>query len=164
MRFQAILWSVALLCAIGCHGDEPTCYQYDLPICGDSWATEDELADVALVEAALLEVKGWIPCWCMYFVHNLEEAQAVGLPQSWKPNRTDGLVRGWAPGPEAYVRAYGDAAPYRLSLIRHEIGHGYGLENGSKGMKNFVREIQRKILEIIENGPEQHGTPSEHPA
>ena len=128
-------------------GTEPPCIQYTLPLCPDSWATDAELTDLKAVEQALLAVEGWIPCYCCWFVHDLAEAQAAGLPQSRKDNRTDGLVRGQCQRHRGVlvVRVYGDSEPYTMSLLVHEAGHGYWFEHGD-AMWAFEQRVWEAIV------------------
>ena len=83
-------------------------------------------------------------CTVVVFLYDSDHALRV-LPQSWKEDRTDGLVRGMCRRHDSgrrtvYVRRYGDAEPFCVSLLIHELTHAIGYDHG-----DAMRDVERRI-------------------
>jgi len=154
---RPLLLSLTVLSLLACScgsdpGPAPQCSR--LPVCESSWATDEEAHALALVEAALLQVEGWTPCYCVAFAHGPEEARAAGLPASPKDGRTDGFARGCCNfhSQVLVVRTYGDAAPYTVSLLIHEAGHAYGYKHPPQGTEQDRTQMhawEKTVREVL---------------
>jgi hypothetical protein len=117
-------------------------------ICSD--ATEEEQAAVWQVYDAFRELGYELHC-CVVFVRSpdqaiLEETPWVELPGRYRieaRNAAEGW-RGWYHDGVAYVRRYGEAAPYLESLLIHELAHSVGFRHGP-AMKEFESQLKGQM-------------------
>jgi hypothetical protein len=121
-------------------------------ICSD--ATDAERTAAWQVYDAFCEL-GYEPTCCVVFVHSPDYLMPSDV--TWKeycdvhPVDPRNLAEGFrgmysARWHTAYVRTYGEAGPYLISLLIHELAHSVGFRHG-ESMKQFELRVKGRMQE-----------------
>jgi len=131
-----------------------------IPACGEDLCTEpgvhiqgpaimEDIETLSIVLDAMQDSGiGEPACTVVVFLYDSDHAKSI-LPTSPKAGRTDNLVRGMCRRHDdgrrtVYIRRYGDAEPYCMSLLVHELVHAIGYDHGE-----VMKEVERKIWDVI---------------
>lgn len=134
-----------------CHGDHAMIRHYDTSIIMMALAAEEEAKAAITVLKAFRTADIPDPRYYIIFVSSPEQPirgttwADFRLPGVEPRNPAEGY-RGYCDRENraAYVRHYGEAAPYLYELLVHELLHAAGYNHGPE-----MKAIEQKVMEIV---------------
>jgi len=136
--------AITLLLAVSACGED-LCTTPGVSIQGAA-IMEDVQALSDVLDAMQESGVGEPACTVVVFLYDSDHARAKRiLPTSPKAGLTDNLVRGMCRRHDSgrrtvYIRRYGDAEPFCVSLLIHELTHAIGYDHG-----DAMRDVERRI-------------------